>query len=45
MRISVLIIPQVIGIHFGEWEAVAVYHLRRGMKILKYYDVAIVCST
>jgi hypothetical protein len=42
----VLITPQAtIRIHFGEWEAVAVCRPRRGVKILKWYDVAIVvCS-
>jgi hypothetical protein len=46
MGIFVSIIPQVIRILFGEWEAVAVCRHRRGVKILKWYDVAIVvCST
>jgi hypothetical protein len=46
--IFVLIIPQVIRVHFGKWEAEAVCRpwTRRGVKILKWYDVAIlVCST
>jgi hypothetical protein len=36
----ILIIPQVIRIHFGEWEVVIVYGPRRGVKILK--DIAII---
>ena len=37
LRIFVLIMPQLIRVHFkfGEWEVVAVFRPRRGVKILK----------
>ena len=40
VRIFVLIIPQIIRIHFGEWEVVVVRR-RRGLKIGSYDSDAI----
>ena len=44
-EVFVLIVPQVVRILFGEWEAVLAVccpRARRGVKKLRWYDVAIV---